>query len=175
VRGGVRLPLAAALLLLLLAPHAACKKEDKGDGSVAKPADKGGAHECAITVAARPPAAEPITGSGSGKDEAAATEAAWTEACGKLPPPEQPACRDANRYRAAVGTATVGQELTVTVTLTPAPPPQVTGNAASDQSQAAACQAALLDACEKAGGEGDCVTAGSHEKKGEVAGSRSAP
>ena len=161
------------LVGLLLA--AACKKDDKGDGSVAKPADKGGAHECAITVAAKMPAAEPITGTGSGKEEAAATEAAWTEACGKLPPPEQPACRDGNRYQAAVGTATVGQDLTVTVTLTPAPPPQVTGNAASDESQAAACQAALLDACEKAGGEGDCVAAGSHEKKGEVAGSKPAP
>lgn len=159
----------ALLALLVLA---GCKKEDKGDGSVARPADKGGAHQCSITVAAKPPPAEPITGTGSGKDEATATEAAWTEACGKLPPPEQPACRDKNRYQAAVGTATVGQDLTVTVTLTPAPPPQVTGNAASDESQAAACQAALLDACEKAGGEGDCVAAGSHEKKGEVTDSK---
>ena len=165
----MRLLLAALFPLLFLV---ACKKEDKGDGSVARPADKGGAHECTITVAARPPASEPITGTGTGKDEAAATEAAWTEACGKLPPPEQPACRDGDRYQAAVGTAKVNQDLTVTVTLTPAPPPQVTGTAASDQSQAAACQAALLDACEKAGGEGDCVAAGTHEKKGEITDSK---
>jgi hypothetical protein len=162
-------------LLIGLLLVAACKKDDKGDGSVAKPADMGGDHQCSITVAARLPPADPITGtgSGSGKDEAAA--AAWADACGKLPPPEQPACRDSNRYQAAVGTATVGQELTVTVTLTPAPPPQVTGNAASNESQAAACQAALLDACEKAGGQGDCVAAGSHEKKGEVTGIRPTP
>lgn len=158
-----------ALALLLVA---ACKKEEPGDGSIANRADEGGSHECAITVAAKPPAAEPITGSGTGKDEVTATEAAWKDACGKLPPPEQPACRDATRYQAAVGTARANQDLTVTVTLTPAPPPQVTGKAASDQSQAAACQAALLDACEKAGGEGDCVAAGTHEKKGEVTDSK---
>ena len=93
-------------------------------------------------------------------------------ACGKLPPPEQPACHDSARYQAAVGVGTANQEVTVTVTLTPAPPPQVTGTAASDQSQAAACQAALLDACEKAGGQGDCVAAGTHEKKGEVTDSK---
>ncbi|HEU5055671.1 MAG TPA: hypothetical protein VFU21_04075, partial [Kofleriaceae bacterium] len=121
------------LLLVALLLAGACKKEDKGDGSVARGAEPGGAHECSITVAARPPPAEPITGSGTGKDEATATEAAWTAACGKLPPPEQPACRDKNRYQAAVGTATAGQDVTVTVTLTPAPPPQVTGTAASGE------------------------------------------
>jgi hypothetical protein len=51
----------------------------------------------------------------------------------------------------------------------------VTGKAESDQSQAAACQAALLHACEKAGGEGDCVAAGTHEKRGEVSGSKPPP
>ncbi len=156
-----------ALLLL-----AACKKEDKGDGSIANRAATGGKHECSITVAAKAPAAPPITGSGTDKDEAAATTAAWADACGKLPPPEQPACHDSARYQAAVGVGTANQDVTVTVTLTPAPPPQVTGTAASDQSQAAACQAALLDACEKAGGQGDCVAAGTHEKKGEVTDSK---
>lgn len=164
---------ALAVLLLLAAPG--CKKEDKGDGSIAGRAEKGGRHECTITVAAKAPAAEPITGSGTATDEAAATEAAWTQACGKLPPPEQPACRDSARYQAAVGVGKANNNVTVTVTLTPAPPPQVTGKAASDESAAAACQAALLDACEKAGGEGDCVAAGTHEKKGEVVGSKAAP
>ena len=164
-----RLALAALLL-------AGCKKEDKkGDGSIANRAEKGGRHECTIIVAAKPPAAQPISGSGTAQDEAIATEAAWKEACGKLPPPEQPACHDSNRYQAAVGTGKAGKDITVTVTLTPAPPPQVSGKAASDESEAAACQAALLDACEKAGGQGDCVAAGTHEKKGEITGSTSAP
>jgi len=166
------------LLLLAVAAAPGCKKEDKGDGSIAGRAEKGAAatghHECTIIVAARTPAAQPITGSGSAPDEAAATEAAWTDACGKLPPPEQPACHDPARYQAAVGVGK-SKDVTVTVTLTPAPPPQVTGKAASDQSEAAACQAALLDACEKAGGEGDCVAAGTHEKKGEIKGSKAAP
>ncbi len=163
-----RLALAALVL-------ASCKKEDKGDGSIANRADKGGHHECTIIVAAKPPPAAPVTGSGSAEDEAVATEAAWKEACGKLAPPEQPACHDANRYQAAVGVGKASKDVTVTVTLTPAPPPQVTGQAASDEGEAAACQAALLDACEKAGGQGDCVAAGTHEKKGEIKGTKSAP
>ena len=166
----------ALLACLLLV--AACKKEDKGDGTIANRAATGGRHECSITVAAKAPAAQPITGSATDKDEAAATTAAWADACGKLPPPEQPACHDANRYQSAIGVGKASpknQDVTVTVTLTPAPPPQVTGQAASDESQAAACQAALLDACEKAGGQGDCVAAGTHEKKGEIAGSQAAP
>ena len=163
------------LLLAALVAAAACKKEDKGDGSLAGRAEKGGSHECTIIVAAKAPATQPISGSGTAADEAAATEAAWSEACGKLAPPEQPACRDSSRYQAAVGVGKANKDVTVTVTLTPAPPPQVSGKAASDQSAAAACQAALLDACEKAGGEGDCVAAGTHEKKGEVTGSKAAP
>jgi hypothetical protein len=163
------------LFLVALLAAAACKKEDKGDGSIAGRAEKGGSHECSITVAAKAPPSQPITGSGTAPDEAAATEAAWTEACGKLPPPEQPACRDSSRYQAAVGVGKANKDVTVTVTLTPAPPPQVTGKAASDENVAAACQAALLDACEKAGGEGDCVAAGTHEMKGEVTGSKAAP
>jgi hypothetical protein len=165
-------------LLACLLLVAACKKEDKGDGTIANRAATGGRHECSITVAAKAPAAQPITGSSTAKEEAAATTAAWADACGKLPPPEQPACHDANRYQSAIGVGKASpknQDVTVTVTLTPAPPPQVTGKAASDESQAAACQAALLDACEKAGGQGDCVAAGTHEKKGEVAGSQAAP
>lgn len=161
-----------ALAVLLIA---GCKKEDKGDGSIANRADKGGQHECTITVAARPPAAQPITGSGTAPDEATATEAAWKDACAKLAPPEQPACHDPAHYQAATGVARANKDVTVTVTLTPAPPPQVTGKAASDQSETAACQAALLDACEKAGGQGDCVAAGTHEKKGEIVGTRRAP
>ena len=162
----------ALVALLLLA---GCKQEDKGDGSIAGRAEKGGHHECTVIVAARAPASAPITGSGTAPDETVASEAAWTQACSKLPPPEQPACRDPARYQAATGVGKAGKDVTVTVTLTPAPPPQVTGKAASDESQAAACQAALLDACEKAGGEGDCVTAGTHEKRGEVAGSKPPP
>jgi hypothetical protein len=159
----------ALIVILLLA---GCKKEDKGDGTVAGKAEAGGKHECTITVAAVAPPSEPLTGSSTGADEAAATEAAWKDACGKLPPPEQPACRDSTRYQAAVGVGRAGSDITVTVTLTPAPPPQVSGKAASDQSPEAACQAALLDACEKAGGQGDCVKAGTHTKLGEVAGTR---
>jgi hypothetical protein len=165
----------ARLLLAALVCAFACKKDDKGDGSIANRAETGGQHECAIIVAAKPAAAQPITGSGSAPDEAAATEAAWKDACGKLPPPEQPACHDSSRYQAATGVGKASKDVTVTVTLTPAPPPQVTGKAASDQSEEAACQAALLDACEKAGGEGDCVAAGTHEKKGETRGMKRAP
>lgn len=166
------------LLACLLLLAAACKKEDKGDGSIANRAATGGQHECSITVAAKAPAAQPISGNATNKDEGAATEAAWAAACGKLPPPEQPACHDGNRYQSAIGAGRASpknQDVTVTVTLTPAPPPQVTGKAASDESQAAACQAALLDACEKAGGQGDCVAAGTHDKRGEIAGSKGAP
>ncbi len=168
-------PLVCSSLLVFFLLATGCKKEDKGDGTIANRAETGGRHECSITVAAKPPPAQPITGSATAKDEAAATETAWAQACGKLAPAEQPACHDSNRFQAAVGVGQANQDVTVTVTLTPAPPPQVTGKAASDESQAAACQAALLDACEKAGGEGDCVAAGTHDKKGEVAGSTATP
>lgn len=160
-------------LAVIAVATVACQQE--GSGTVAKPPEKGGKHECTVTVAARLPPAEPITGSGAAPDEAAATEAAWAQACSKLPPPEQPACHDRNRYQSAVGAARAGDKVSVTVTLTPAPPPQVSGKAASDESEVAACQAALLDACEKAGGEGDCVAAGTHEKKGQVTGSKTSP
>lgn len=166
--------IATTLLSALLAAGSlsACK-EDKGDGTVGAGAGKPGSsasHDCTIIVAAKPGATDPISGSGTAADEGAATEAAWTDACKKLPPPEQPACRDANRWQP---TTSIGRakEVTVTITLAPAPPPQVQGKGTSSESEEAACQAALLDACGKAGGAGDCVAAGTHEQKGKMASS----
>jgi hypothetical protein len=158
----------------------ACKKDDKKpDGTVGAgagtqgEAGKGMAHECKVVIAARPAPADPITGTGTDADPAKAEEAAWTDACKKLPPTEQPACRDTTRWTAAVSRGTAQGKTTATITLTAASPPQITGKGASKENEAAACQAALLDACEQAGAQGDCVAAGTHESRGKMASSGS--
>lgn len=158
---------------------AGCKKDDKkpdgtvgaGAGTQGKAVGKGGAHECTVIIAAKAGPADPITGTGTDADEAKATEAAWIDACKKLPPTEQPACRDTARWQASTSTGSAQGKTTATITLTPASPPQVTGKGSSADKEEAACQAALLDACEQAGAAGDCVTAGTHESRGKMASS----
>lgn len=172
--------LCALLAVAVLA--VACKKDDKkkeGDGTVGAGAGtqgeaaRGSSHECTIIVAAKAAAAEPITGTATDADPAEAEEAAWADACKKLPPTDQPACKDSSRWTAATSKGTAQGKTTATITLTAASPPQVTGKGASPENEEAACQAALLDACEKAGAQGDCVTAGTHEQKGKMASSSS--
>ena len=165
-------------LLAVAVLSAACKKDDKKpDGTVGAGAGtqgeggKGMAHECTVIVAAKAPPAEPITGTGVDADPLKAEEAAWADACMKLPPPERPACRDSNRWQATTSKGTAQGKTTATITLAPASPPQITGKGASAESEEAACQAALLDACEKAGASGDCVAAGTHESRGKMASS----
>ncbi|HUS66326.1 MAG TPA: hypothetical protein VMZ28_17360 [Kofleriaceae bacterium] len=160
---------------------AACKgdKKKEGDGTVGAGAGtqgeggKGAAHECTVIVAAKAAPADPITGTGTDADEAKAEEMAWTDACKKLPPPEQPACKDSSRWSATTSKGTAQGKTTATITLIAAAPPQITGKGSSKENEEAACQAALLDACEKAGAQGDCVAAGTHEAKGKMASSSS--
>jgi hypothetical protein len=166
-------------VLLAALSLAACKGDKKKpDGTVGAGAGtqgeaKGMAHECTVIVAAKVAPADPITGTGTDADETKAEEAAWTDACKKLPPTEQPACRDTSRWQASTSKGTAQGKTTATITLTPASPPQITGKGSSSENEEAACQAALLDACEQAGAAGDCVAAGTHENRGKMATSSS--
>ena len=170
-----------ALLAVAALSVAACKGDRKkeGDGTVGAgagtqgEATKGSAHECTVVIAAKPAPADPIIGTATDADPAVAEEAAWADACKKLPPTEQPACRDTARWTATTSKGTAQGKTTATITLTAASPPQITGKGSSTENEAAACQAALLDACEQAGAQGDCITAGTHESRGKMASSSS--
>ena len=166
-------------VLLVVAALAGCKGDRKkeGDGTVGAgagtqgAAGKGATYECKVIIAAKVAPADPITGTATDADPVKAEQAAWADACKKLPPTEQPACKDSNRWAATTSNGTANGKTTTTITLTAAPPPQITGKGASRENDAAACQAALLDACQQAGAEGDCVAAGTHEARGKMASS----
>ena len=168
-----------SVLVIAAALAAGCKGDRKkeGDGTVGAGAgtqgagDKASTYECKVIIAAKVAPHDPITGTATDADPAKAEEAAWADACKKLPPTEQPACKDSNRWSAATSSGTASGKTTTTITLTAASPPQITGKGASRENDAAASQAALLDACQQAGAEGDCVAAGTHEARGKMASS----
>jgi len=160
-------PRALALLALLFSSPA-CKGGDPSGGGEA--AGGGYEYDCRVFLAPAAASDEPITGAGTAADEAAATEAAWTEACGKLPADQQASCRDESAWKASKTVSTGSDSVTVGIALTPATSDQVSARAVSKVDEATACKDALLAACKEAGAEGDCVAAGTHVKKGEASG-----
>ena len=129
-------------------------------------------HQCRVIIAASGRSAETITGQATSPSEVEATEQAYREACRQLSPAERPACRDSARWHPTITVkpAAGGSRVAVSVALRPAEPPQVIGEASSTESDSHACHHAILDACKKAGAEGDCVEAGGFEILGKSTG-----
>lgn len=124
-------------------------------------------YRCALEVSKR--AAGEYIGKGEGADAAQAEAAAWTEVCAKLPEAERASCQDETKWSATKSSqaAEAGEATTHTVTIQlVAIAPGFAGEATSEVSSAAACEAALAEACAQAGAPGDCLAAG-YEKKNE--------
>jgi hypothetical protein len=129
-------------------------------------------HQCRVIIAAAGQAAGAISGQASAPSEVEATEQAFRAACRQLSPAERPACRDSTRWHPTITVERTegGAGIMVSVVLRPAEPPQVIGQARSTESSFHACHHATLDACRKAGAEGDCVAAGAFEMIGQSTG-----
>lgn len=132
-------------------------------------------HSCTIMVARK--VTGEFKGSASGDDRAKAEEAAWVDACARLPAADRAGCKDPAKFSPATstgsGTANGVTSYSVQVTLTPVVT-VVEGKAEAGTSKEEACQAALGQACAAAGEPGDCLAGGKFEKKGEISGSQTA-
>lgn len=154
-------------LTVTLTGTTGCKKEEKTPAAKAGPKTTYG---CFVQVAKKPAITE-VSGQASNADEKAATEAAWTDVCAKLPEADRPDCRDPKKWAASLGTGSGSANggpttYTVTVKLEPITP-VFTGKAKSEVDEATACKDARANACEQAGEKGDCVAAGTFAEKGQ--------
>lgn len=159
-----KLLLSLSLVTLAAACSSEAKKEEapKAEATVVQ-------HKCTIQVA---PAGDPlrVEGSASGEDEAAVLEAAWTDACAKLPEADRASCKDEGKFDVVIsgGSATSGGKTHYSKTIAlQAKVAQHEGRGESDKSKEEACKAAIAEACTAAGASGDCVAAGTHQKRGE--------
>ena len=162
-----RPPLLHSLLLLL--PLAACAQEAKTDAAAKPEATTVTEHRCTVQIAA---AGEPtrVEGEASGEDEAAALEAAYADACTRLPEDARADCKDEGKFEVMIagGSATADGKTNYSKTVTlKAKVATVEGRGASTKSKDEACAAAVAEACKAAGATGDCVAAGTHQKRGE--------
>lgn len=144
-------------------------------GGAETPAKAAAKHSCTIMVAKKAPAE--VKGSGSSEDKAKAEEAAWADACARLPEAERAGCKDPTRFSPAVSTGSASANggptnYNVNVVLQPLVP-TVEGKAEVETSKEDACKVALEKACEAAGEKGDCLAGGKFEKKGEISSSQS--
>lgn len=142
----------APALLCLLVACGPGTSPGPADGKRVEPA-----FACTVSLAR----AQSVVYTGSGSD----AEAAWVDACGKLPEIMRPVCRDPGKFS---GTELRPDTGGVTVTLTQIGAPLV-GKAELRKTQADACQEALMQACAKTGTAGDCVASGAYVKASEVA------
>lgn len=126
-------------------------------------------HSCTIIVGKK--AGAPFEGKGNDADKAKAEEAAWTDACAKLPEADRAGCRDDKKFSSTKAemsvTANGTASYSVTITLAPVIP-QVEGKADAQTTKEDACKAATVKACEAAGAKGDCLASGEYEKRGEM-------
>ena len=164
-------------LLLSFLLLACSKKADnsaaKGSAAAEKPASGGTVYTCFDQIAAK---AETFEGTSSGPDEKKAEAEAWATACAKLPAADQPNCHDASKFDVAQsgGSAGAGGKTTYTKTIKLTSHVEtVQAEAKSNVSSDEACKAARVDACKKAGAEGDCVAGGKFEQKGHGTGTES--
>lgn len=117
-------------------------------------------YTCTVTLVRKDPLQ--YAGEGSDADAAKATEAAWTEACGKLPEASRADCRDAAKFTANV-TTTVGAGIHKTsVELTSMAAKLSARSLEPLDSREAACADARQRACERAGVTDDCVASGAY-------------
>ncbi len=113
-----------------------------------------------------------VSGVATGEDEATVLDAAIADACAKLSVDDRPFCRDDSRFEVTISGSSSEHDgvksFIKTVRLTPVAKPQTfQGEGSSEASSEAACKAAILVACEAAGAPGDCVAAGTHDKRSE--------
>lgn len=128
-------------------------------------------HECTITVAEKAGEPETFKGKADGADEKAVEKEAWDAACAALPEADRPDCRDTKKFKWASGggsaTSNGVTNYSRTITLTRVvTPKEFEASSKSDESEDAACKDALTEACKAAGATGDCVAAGSHDRRG---------
>lgn len=96
-------------------------------------------------------------GAGTDADPAKAKEAAWQDACARLPAGAGADCRDPGKYTMAEAVA--GQ--TVTLTLTPVSA-KIAARSEQQRERDAACKEATALACARTGVTGDCVASGAY-------------
>lgn len=168
------LTLTFALLGASAAAVGGCQSESHAKPTLAAeptPSDAAtGGHRCTVTIAEKNGGG--VSGVASGDDEGAVLDAALADACAQLGEAERPYCRDESRYEVTISGSSSElngvKSFTKTVRLTPTKKPQVfTGEGSSEDSSQAACKAAIVVACEAAGATGDCVAAGTHDKRSE--------
>lgn len=161
------MPCPARLVLSCLTVLAACGGEAPRKQQVEPAVSVVDMHHCTISLARK--SAEVYTGTASDPDPGKAREAAWTDACARLPEAARAVCREPQRFAPVETTGSADGKATHTVTLTPVAG-KVEGKAEHEPDKAAACKAALLRACLAAGEKGDCVAGGGYVLAGEVAG-----
>ena len=168
-------PLALTFALLGVSVVAGCQSEGHAKPSPAveaAPSDAAtGEHRCTVAVAEKS-GLRAVSGVATGDDEGTVLDAALADACAKLSDDDRPYCRDESRFEVTISGSSSElnglKTFTKTIRLTPTSKPQVfTGEGTSEASSAAACKAAILVACEAAGAAGDCVAAGTHDKRSE--------
>ena len=153
-----------AIALALALP--ACGKKTES-GSEAGAGSASTTYDCKIFIKKK--VAPPVEGHATDADEAKATEAAWKDACSKLAAPDQPDCRNKDKWSPAIsnGSMTFNGKKSSTVTIKlEQNADQITGKGKSAKSEDDACRQATEDACKKAGASGDCVAAGGFEQQG---------
>lgn len=159
----------AHLLSVLTLAVAACTQEAKTEPAAKPEATTVTEHRCSVQIvpADAPTGAE---GKASGEDEAAVLDAAFADACAKLPEDARADCKDEGKFEVTIagGSATADGKTNYTKTVTlKAKVATVEGRGTSTTSKDEACAAAVAEACKAAGASGDCVAAGTHQKRGE--------
>ncbi|MEZ4450121.1 MAG: hypothetical protein R3B09_11645 [Nannocystaceae bacterium] len=155
------------LTFALVTLAAACSSEKKSEPKAE--AMTVTLHKCMIQVA---PAGDPakFEGTAQGEDETVVLEAAWTDVCAKLPEADKPTCKDDGKWEVMIsgasGTLDGKTNYNKNVVLK-ARVETKDGSAESDKTMEDACKAATIEACKAAGAEGDCIAAGTHQKRGE--------
>lgn len=159
------LPRLLALTLGLALPLA-CDKSD-ADGEAAPKTE----YTCTIIVAAQAGEPETFKGNFQGPDAQEAEDKAWEAVCAELPESDRADCKDSSKFAAATGTmeATLDDAPTYSTTITltrVVAPEEFEAEVTGTESEDATCAEALAKACAAAGAEGDCVAAGTHERRG---------
>lgn len=96
-------------------------------------------------------------GAGTDADPAKAKEAAWVDACAKLPAGTGAACRDPGKFTMAEAAA--GQTVTLTLTAVSA---KIAAQSDPHPGKDAACEEATARACERAGEPKNCGASGTY-------------
>lgn len=141
--------------LLCLCIVAACGGEAKKQPQQVPPDTVVDMYTCTVSLTRKE--LPTYVGAGTDPDPAKAKEAAWLDACARLPAGTGAACRDPGKFTAAEATA--GQTVTLTLTSVSA---KITAKSDPHPGKDAACEEATTRACERAGEKKDCGASGTY-------------